>query len=125
MSIIKKITNEYEFAEWVKQSDSYSNNFTFEGANALQAYLEEYSSDEDIEFDPIAWCCEYTEYKTALEAYNQLHGEDSEGEGTATGEDNTPENAEAQALEWLNDNTMVIEFDDNTVDGRGIIVQDF
>lgn len=69
MSIIKTITNDYEFYEWIKQSDNYKNNFSFEGANALQAYLEEYSEEtgEDIEFDPIAWCCEFSEYDNFIE----------------------------------------------------------
>lgn len=65
MAIVKTINNEHEFAEWIKRSDSYKNNFSFDGANALQQYLEELSNDigEDIEFDPIAWCCEFSEYK--------------------------------------------------------------
>jgi hypothetical protein len=64
MSIINTITDDFEFWGWVKQSDSYSNNFSFEGANAVQAYFEELSEDigENIEFDPIAWCCEFSEY---------------------------------------------------------------
>lgn len=109
------------FSHWLAQSDSYKNNFTYEGANALQEYLEDMSDDigENIEFDPIAWCCEFSEYKTALEAYNEHHGVDDDGVGTSVGDDNTAENAEAQALEWLQDNTTVIEFD------GGIIVQDF
>ena len=64
MAIVKTISNDYEFAEWLKRSDNYKNNFSFEGANALQQYLEELSDDigENIEFDPIAWCCEFAEY---------------------------------------------------------------
>jgi hypothetical protein len=119
MSIIKTITWDYEFANWLKKSDNYSNNFTFTGANALQAYLDELSDDtgENIEFDPIAWCVEYTEYKSALEAYNQQHGED---EFIKVDEDNTEENANAQALEWLQDNTSVVELDNG-----GVIIADF
>lgn len=116
MAIIKTITWDYEFAEWVKHSDSYSNNFTFEGAKALQAYLDELSDDlgENIEFDPIAWCVEYSEYKDVDEAFIEHHGEyDSdtpEYQGNRTVE---------QRLEWFRDNTEVIEFD------GGIIVRDF
>lgn len=64
MAIVKTISDNYEFALWVSGSDNYKNNFSFEGARALQQYLEELSDDigEDIEFDPIAWCCEYSEY---------------------------------------------------------------
>lgn len=119
MAIIKTITWDYEFADWLKQSDSYKGSFTLEGAKALQAYLYELSEDtgDDIEFDPTAWCVEYTEYKSALEAYNERHGED---EFIKVDEDNTEENANAQALEWLQDNTSVIE-----LDSGGVIVQDF
>ena len=61
MSIVNTIGNDYEFWEWLKQSDNYSKNFTLEGARALQAYYDELSEDigENIEFDPIAWCCEF------------------------------------------------------------------
>jgi hypothetical protein len=39
-------------------------NFTYEGAQALMEYLEQLSEDigEDIKYDPVALCCEYTEY---------------------------------------------------------------
>lgn len=120
--IYKTITDDYEFWDWIKNSGSYSNNFSFEGAKALQAYLDELSDDsgENIEFDPISWCCEYSEYDNALQAYNEYHGVDDKGVGTSTDDDNTPENANAQALEWLQDNTAVIELDNG-----GIIVQEF
>lgn len=116
--IYKVITDEYYFWNWIKHSDSYSNNFTLEGAKAVQAWFEELSdsTDENIEFDPIAWCVEFTEYKTALDAYNEQHGED---EFIKVDEGNTAENAEEQALEWLQDNTSVIEFN------GGIVIQDF
>lgn len=119
MSVIETITDEYHFWNWLKHSNSYSNNFTLEGAKALQAYLDELSDEtgENIEFDPIAWCVEYTEYESALEAYNEQHGED---EFIKVDDDNTEENANAQALEWLQDNTSVIELDNG-----GVIIQDF
>lgn len=65
MAIIETITDDYHFWFWIKKSDSYSNNFTVEGAKALQAYLDELSEDigENMEFDPVAWCVEYSEYK--------------------------------------------------------------
>lgn len=46
-------------------SDSYKNNFSYDGKQALFDYLEELenSTGEPIEFDPIALCCEYTEYE--------------------------------------------------------------
>jgi len=123
MAIVETITDDYHFWTWLKQSGSYGNNFSLDGAKALQAYLEEYSEETEtgtIEFDPIAWCVEFSEFDSALEAYNQYHGEDTDGEGTAIDDDNTAENAEAQALEWLQDNTTVIELDNG-----GIIMADF
>lgn len=46
-------------------SDTYKNNFTYAGKQALFDYLEEYedSTGEEIELDPIALCCDYTEYE--------------------------------------------------------------
>ena len=45
------------------------NNFTYEGKRALFDYLEDYEegTGEDVEFDVIALCCEYTEYKNLAE----------------------------------------------------------
>lgn len=122
MAIIKTITYEYAFWEWLKQSDNYKDNFTLEGAKALQLYLDDLSDDigQSIDWDPIAWCCEYSEYATPLEGYNEHHGRDDDGIGTAIGEDNTEKNANAQALEWFQDNTSVIELDNG-----GIIVAEF
>lgn len=96
-----------EFARWVRNSGSYQNNFSYDGANALQDYLEEMSVDigENIEFDPIAWCCEYSEYESYEEAYKEL------GDGSIT----DPE----EMKQFIDDNTMTYEFD------GGIIVQDF
>lgn len=50
-------------------SDSYKNNFTYEGKKALFDYLEQYAQDigENVELDTIALCCEYTEYDSIKE----------------------------------------------------------
>ena len=45
-------------------SDTYKNNFSYEGKRALFDYLESL----EIELDPIALCCEYSEYDSILEA---------------------------------------------------------
>lgn len=92
---------------------SYKNNFSYKGKRALFDYLEELeeSSGEEIEFDPISLCCEYAEYDSALESYNQYRSnEETESEDGMT---------EEKALEWLNEQTQVIEFD------GGIIIQEF
>lgn len=114
--IVKTITDDYYFWNWLKKSDSYNNNFSLEGAKALQAYLEQLSDelDETIEFDPIAWCVEYTEYASVAQAYAEHYGDDSD----------LPEEQRrtqaAQQLEYFTDNTSVIELDNG-----GIIVRDF
>ena len=51
------------------------NNFSYWGRIALFEYFEQLEEDlgEQIEFDPIAICCEYTEYES-LDELNQVYG---------------------------------------------------
>ena len=67
--IIKTLTDEYTFWEWQQQSDSYKDQFSLEGAKALFNYFDELSDDlgEPIEFDPIAWLCDFSEYDSLKE----------------------------------------------------------
>ncbi len=114
--IVETISDPYEFWNWLKNSDNYSNNFSVEGAKALQSYLDNLSDDCDTkyEFDPIAWCCEFTEYNNVSDAYKEQYGN----------ADDLPESQrrtdKAQQLEWFQDNTQVIEMDNGC-----IIIQDF
>lgn len=59
---MKTTINFYDFSRWFEQHRP--NNFSRAGLQGLFDYLEEYedSTGETIEFDPIALCCEYTEY---------------------------------------------------------------
>ena len=100
--MIYKTINSTEFAQWVARSDNYKNNFSYEGANALQEYIQQSSDDigENIEFDPIAWCCEFSEY-TDIEDYNEQHNQDIKN------------------INELEDKTTVIQFE------GGFIIQDF
>jgi hypothetical protein len=52
----------YEFSSWFEQNRP--NNFSREGLKSLFEYLEQYEADcgTELDFDPIALCCEYTEY---------------------------------------------------------------
>jgi hypothetical protein len=113
MSIVNTIGNEYEFWNWLERSDNYSNNFSIEGAKALQAYYDELSEDlgENIEFDPIAWCCEFSEYKD-FDEFQHDTGYTKDGK-QYQGYDNI------NSLEDLTDHTQVIEFD------GGILVREF
>ena len=76
-------------------------NFTYEGLDALFEYFEEYEegSDQQVELDVIAICCDFTEYASIEEVLKDY--------------DNIA-NAEE-----LRDHTMVIEFT------GGIIVANF
>ena len=59
---MKTTVNFYEFRNWFEKNRP--NNFSRAGLMALWEYLDEYeeSTGKEIEFDPIALCCEYTEY---------------------------------------------------------------
>lgn len=91
-------------------------NFSWAGLEAIFEHLEQYEDDcgEEVEFDPIAICCDYSEHDTALECvddmgYNMPNIDD----------DDSLEDKEGICLAFLRDNTMVIEFT------GGIIIQGF
>ncbi len=76
---MKTYVSEHEF---VKAFDDYdrSNNFSVAGRRALFDYFEGYeeSTNEEIDLDVIAICCEYTEYENLKEFhadYNKDHYE--------------------------------------------------
>lgn len=109
--IKQTITDNRYFGDWLHRLDedsSYKDYFSFEAADALQAYLEELSEDmgEDIEFEPVAWCIEFSEYK-GIDDYNEQNGT-----SYALGIDDTDRPD-------ITDETTVIEFD------GGILVQEF
>ena len=61
---MKEYITESTFIDAFKQSDTRKNQFSYEGLKALFEYFEEYedSTGEELEFDMIGICCEYTEY---------------------------------------------------------------
>ena len=85
--------------------------FSREGFEALADYLED--SYPDVEFDVIGIDCEWCEYATAVEAASEYgytyEASDEDGE----------EHGEQASLDWLRDQTTVIEFT------GGIIIQGF
>lgn len=90
-------------------------NFSYDGLSALYDNFEEFENDtgENVSFDPIAICCEFSEYESALEAARQYT---SESAWAAM----THENANESALNWLYDHTHVIQLDNGAV-----IIQDW
>ena len=71
------------------------------GAYALADYLQELENGmgEEQEMDVVGIRCDFAEYPTAVEAYNDTSSEDE-----------LSEDDEDKALEWLRDNGQVIVF---------------
>ena len=87
-----------QFNDWfIKDNSNYKNNFSYEGRKALFDYLEELENDtgEKIKFDPIALCCEYSEYENFKELKDNY------------------DNDEITNLETLRDFTTVIEIENS------------
>lgn len=87
--------------------------WTYAGAYALAEHLEasEESCGEEVEFDRVAIRCDFSEFSSALEAAEEY--------GFEPDEEQDEEEQEAAALEWLQDQTQVIEF------RGGVIIQQF
>ena len=73
---MKKTIDFYEFRSWFDQHSP--NKFSFKGLQALWEMLESYEQDtgEEIEFDPVALCCEYTEYENMEDFWTAYDKED-------------------------------------------------
>jgi len=91
---MKEYVDEYRFRDRFLQSSNYKNNFSYEGLTALFEYIEELEDDigEEIEFDMIALCCEYSEYDD-LEDFNEQYSHEKDG----------------YTLDDIRDETIVIE----------------
>lgn len=101
MAIIETINDSSYFWQWLQKSDNYKNNFSYEGAKAVQEYFEQLSDDtgENIEFDPVAWCCECSEYEDVTEAYKDFEGYGVDPEDYPKWQDQ---------LQYFEDNTQVV-----------------
>jgi DNA-binding PucR family transcriptional regulator len=94
------------------------NDFSPTALRALFEHIEEMESDtgEEYELDVVALCCEWQEFKTALEAaveYGFDAGESAKSFGHESDSDET------EALDWLREQTQVVEFD------GGVLVMGF
>lgn len=90
------------FSSFTDRKDTFS----YKGKRALFDYLESVEADTDdkIELDIIALCCDFVEYDSVIEAASEYAQFEVENE----------------AMSFLQDNTTVIE-----VDGGGVIIQNF
>ena len=100
---MKETITKYQFTDWFRSNDNYRNNFSYDGLGALFDYIEELENGigEDIEFDPVGLCCEYSEYDSFEELKDDY--------------DNI------ESIDDLYDWTTVI----NIPDSNGIIIQQF
>jgi len=92
-----------EFSDWFLTSETYKNNFSYKGLKCLYNYLVDLEEDtgDNIEFDPVAICCEYSEYENLEEIKNNYN--------------------DIETIEDLRDHTQVIEISGSDK----IIIQDF
>ena len=99
---MKDTISVYQFQNWFQEHRP--NNFSPSGRTALFDYIEQYEDecDTEIEFDPIALCCDYCEYDN-LDEFHQDYNKE-----------------EYPDLEEIRDCTQVIE-----VRGGGFIIQNF
>ena len=92
-----------DFSDWFLSSETYKNNFSYDGLKSLYNYLVDLEEDtgDNIEFDPVAICCEYSEYENLEEIKNNYN--------------------DIETIEDLRDHTQVIEISGSDK----IIIQDF
>ena len=86
-------------------------NFSRAALEALFAHFDEMERDqgEEFELDVIAICCDWTEYDSALEAAEAYGFEPKDSD------DERADTSERDALEFLQDNTTVLDLSVNGV----------
>jgi hypothetical protein len=106
---MKIIVTQYSFVEAFRACGR-GTQFSYHALRALFDHLErvEEDTDTEIELDPIALCCEWAEYATALDAakdYGYLEGVDSKDE---------------DPIEWLTNRTDCVRVWED-----GVIIRNF
>ena len=101
-----------------------NNGFTYSGAYALCEYLEQLEVDnfEEIEFDHVAFRCDYSEHESLADWANDYFGADSDwrvGRLGIPADDYDTKAEESVIREYIQDHGQLIEFD------GGIIVSSF
>ena len=97
---MKDTIQEYQFVDEMSKKD---HGFSYEGAKALFEHLTQFEEgcDQELEFDPIAFRCEYSEYENLKEVQDNYD--------------------DIETLEDLSDNTTVIEIPNS----KKLIVQSY
>lgn len=103
---MKTTLTQCQFIDEMKRS-AYSNNFSYDGLCALFSFFEECENDsgEEIEFDPCAIACDFTEYNS-LEEFKKIYSDENIQRITS--------------IDEVNDFTFCLE-----VEGGGLIIQNF
>ena len=108
--------NTINFSMFVDGFNNRKDNFSYLGLRALFNDLKELGLclEHELEFNPIAICCEYTEESTQyfIENYGILDEINIDGMDE--------KEVDEVAVEWLDSRTRVVRVNENT-----IIVQDF
>ena len=75
---MKQTMNEFDFKNEFKKIRPQ--NFSYDGLTVLYDHLTQYEQDTDqeLEFDPIAYCCEYTEFDSFEDVKKNYDVEDLE-----------------------------------------------
>jgi hypothetical protein len=75
---MKQTMNEFDFKNEFKKIRP--ENFSYEGLTVLYDHLIQFEEDTDqeLEFDPVAFCCEYTEFDSFEDVKKNYDVEDLE-----------------------------------------------
>ena len=102
---MKQSITRFDFVDWFRGSDTYKNNFSYDGLNSLFDYFEELEEqmENEMDFDPIAICCAFSEYENFEEIKENYNSTD------------------IQTMDDLRDHTSIIEIENTD----RLIIQDF
>lgn len=122
MPIVQTITNYNQLYRDISRSDNYKDNFSYDGAIALMEYLDNLSDDcgMNIEYDPIAFCCEYSEYNLLESSYSYEETYDALGFDHSGWDEDIKWEAFDDFIEYLHERTQVINADENC-----LVIADF
>jgi hypothetical protein len=102
---MKQTITEYQFIEAFRHAGRETQ-FSVNARRALFAHLEDYEKSTcfELELDPIGICCEFAEHPSAISASKE-YGQNFDNE--------------SDAIDWLREQTQVVEFQ------SGIVIQLF
>ena len=114
MAIVQSIHSVYQFEAAFKEAGR-SDQFTWQGLQALFTWLEEYSEStgESVDLDVVALCCDYTECES-IEEFMEQYGEYSDIDMQEFSEADESEQLD-MIRDYLNDRTSVVSCTDTCI----------